>query len=292
MEPSAPRRWLRAPALHFAAIGLGLFVLHRAVQRPPQERVAVSAAYVDGLVREQAERTGKPLSPEETQALVDRYVDEELLFREALALGLDRGDPIIRRRLVQKMELVGDGAAPVPEPSEAELQAALDAHADQYREPARLSFHHVFLSRDRRGEGAREEARRLVGELRGGADARRLGDPFVQGQAWSRRSEQDIASVFGAGFAAKVAVLPAGAWSEPIASSFGEHLVFIDERVEGRPAPLAAVRARVRDAWITEQREQRKVSALRALRARYQVEIEARSPGAAPATSLAHGSGP
>ncbi len=290
MALSAPRRWLRAPALHFAVIGLALFLVHARVRRPPSERVVVSAAYVDGLVREHAERTGKAPSAEEAQALVDRYVGEELLFREALTLGLDRGDPIVRRRLVQKMELVGDGASPLPEPSDAVLQRFLDAHAVRYREPPRLSFQHVFFSRDRRGESAVADARAVAAELRGGADPQRLGDPFFQGRAWSRRSEQDLTSVFGAPFAAAVAALPAGRWSEPIPSSFGAHLVLVDERLEGRPAPLASVRARVRDEWITAQREQRRSSAIRALRERYHVEVEPRSPIVPPPSSVAQGS--
>ncbi|MEO7329594.1 MAG: peptidylprolyl isomerase, partial [Minicystis sp.] len=291
-RPFDPRRWLRAPALHFAAIGLALFLVHARVQRPPQLPVTVSAAYVDGLVREYTERTGKPPSAEETQALVDRFVDEELLFREALAIGLDRGDPIVRRRLVQKMELVGDGAAPVPEPLENELQIYLDAHADRYREPPRLTFHHVFLSHDRRGDSAVADARALAAQLRAGADPLRVGDPFFQGRAWSQRSEQDIASVFGPAFAAALTTLPAGSWSDPLHSSFGEHLVQIDERTEGRPAPLATVRARVRDEWMTAQREQRRSRALRALRERYRIELEPRAPASPPAQSLAGGTSP
>lgn len=280
------RRWSKEPALHFAAIGLGLFLLHARVSPPERARVVVSAAFVDGLVQEQRERGGPPPSPAERAALIDRYVDEELLFREALALGLDRGDPIVRRRLVQKMELVGDGAAPLPEPSEAELQAWLDAHADRFREPPRTSFEHVFLSRDRRGESLADDARKLAAELRSGTEPSRAGDPFVQGRAFSRRSEQEIASVFGASFAASLASLPQGTWSDPIRSSFGEHLVRVEERREGHVASLASVRERVREEWVRDQREQRRAGVTRALRARYRVEIEGPSLPAAPVGSV------
>jgi hypothetical protein len=277
------RRWLREPAAHFTLLGFGLFVLHGLVQRPrshPGEQVIVSAAFVDGLSREQAERTGKPPTPEEERALVDRFVDEELLYREALALGLDRGDLIVRRRLIQKMELVGAGAAPLPEPSDAELTGFLEAHADRYREPATLTFHHVFLSRDRRGERASDDARRLSAELRAGADPLRAGDPFFQGREWSHRSGPEIAAVFGPAFTEALAALPIEAWSEPISSSYGEHLVWVSERSPGRPAPLSAVRARVREEWMTERREQSRHNTMSRLRERYRVEVEPRPSGA------------
>ncbi|MFO0758281.1 MAG: peptidylprolyl isomerase [Byssovorax sp.] len=278
MSLPSPGRLLREPALHFLVLGLGLFALHARVRRPPPERIVVSAAFADALAAEQAALLGKPPTIEERQALVDRWVDEELLYREALALGLDRGDPIVRRRLVQKMERVGEGASPLPEPGDAELQAFLDAHADRFQEPARTSFEQVFVSRDRRGEAAEGEARRLAGELRGGADPARFGDPFLQGRAWSLRSAPEIAQVFGPSFAAEVAALPPGRWSDPIASSYGEHLVRVSEQRPGRTLPLAAVRPRVAEEWMSEERERRRRAVVDGLRQRATVEIEGNHP--------------
>src|SRR4051812_31032667 len=119
-------RWLRAPALHFAILGLGLFLLHARVARPADDRIVLSPAFVEGLRQEHARRTGKPPTADEERGLVDRFVDDEVLSRGALALALDRGAPIVRRRLVQKMDLALRGVA--REPPAEELAAFVEAH--------------------------------------------------------------------------------------------------------------------------------------------------------------------
>lgn len=268
-------RWLREPLFHFAVLGAAIFGLHAAVApRPRDERIVVSADFVAGLRQEHAARAGRPPTPEEERALVDRFVDEEVLYREAVALGLDRGDPIVRRRLAQKMMFVAeDGAA--REPSDAELAAYLAAHADRYREPPRLSFRHVFLGRDRRGDAATADAQRLLPDLAAGAKPESLGDPFLQGASFSRRAPGDLEAVFGKAFTDALLAAPAGVWAGPIASSYGAHLVHVDDRVEGALPPLAAVRARLR-ADLRDERRDTAVRTMREqLRARYRVEIEA-----------------
>jgi hypothetical protein len=257
-------------------IGLGLFGLHAAVaRRAPSPHIVVSASFLDGLRREQATRNGRPPTPDEERGLIDRFVDDEVLYRQALALGLDRGDLIVRRRLVQKMEFVLRGAAPPPEPSPAELQAFLDAHAERYGGKRAVSFRHVFLSRDRRGEGARDDAGKLLVALRAGADPGGVGDPFLQGAAWRARTEPEIAVIFGDAFAKAVVDLPPGAWSEPIRSSYGEHLVRVDERVEASAPALATVLARVHDDWLSARRDDDDRASLRRLRELYVIDVEA-----------------
>jgi peptidyl-prolyl cis-trans isomerase C len=270
------RRWLREPALHFVLIGLGLFGLHAAVaRRAAPERIVVSASYLEGLRREQIQRNGRPPTPDEERGLVDRFIDDEVLYRQAISLGLDRGDLIVRRRLVQKMEFVLRGASAEKEPSTAELQAFLDAHAERYGGKRAVSFHHVFLSRDRRGEGTHDEAVRALAALRGGADPGAVGDPFLQGASWKGRTEPEVAAIFGEAFAKAVIGLAPGTWSEPVPSSYGEHLVRVDERVEPSAPALTAVLARVHEDWLAAKREDDDRAALRRLRDRYVIDVEA-----------------
>lgn len=268
------RTLLREPLTHFVLIGAVLFAAHARLRRPPPEQIIVSAAFVEGLREEHRKRAGRPPTADETRGLVERYVEEEILHREALALGLHEGDIIVRRRLAQKMQFVLEDEAAAVEPSDAELQAFLEANAERYRAPAAISFRHVFVSRDRRGEGTNAEAERLLAALRAGADPGALGDPFLQGSAWSRRSAKDIESTFGAAFAAGVFGAKEGMWTGPIASSYGAHLVLVTERVEGVVSPLAAVRARVRDDLRAAGREEALRSAMARLRSRYQIHIE------------------
>jgi hypothetical protein len=263
-------RLVREPLVHFAAGGLLIFALHaRVAARPADDRVVVSAAFSEALAREHAQRTGRAPTAEEARALVDRFVDEEVLTREAVVLGLDRGDPIVRRRLAQKMGFLAEGDA-AREPEETDLAGYLAAHADRYRSPPRVSFRHVFLGREKSGD-----AERLLAELRGGARPDALGEPFLRGAHFAARAPAEVEAVFGAAFAAALAGAPEGSWSGPFASSYGTHLVFVEERTPGAPAALAEARARVRQDLLDERREAAQREQLRRLRARYRVEIEA-----------------
>ena len=262
----------REPLVHFLLLGAALFALHAAVSPPPEERIVVAAAFVEAMRAEQRERTGHAPDDAATRGLVERYVDEEVLYREAIALGLDRGDVIVRRRLVQKMELIA--RASVRDPSDEELAAHLAAHADRYRPADAISFRHVFVSRDRHGAGAAAKAEELLAALRSGADPATLGDPFVAGASFARRTRTDLEAAFGPPFAEGALAAPAGAWSGPLASTYGLHLVHVSARHGGGAPDLAAVRARVREDLLNERREAAVRAEVERLRGRYEVQIE------------------
>jgi peptidyl-prolyl cis-trans isomerase C len=137
---------LREPLVHFVVLGTALFLLYARVAPEPAHEIVVPASLVQGLVRDAERRTGRTPTPAEAEAMVERWIDDEVRYREALALGLDRGDLIVRRRLVQKMDFLLAGSTPVPAPTDAELAAWLAAHPDQYAAPDRLSFEHVFAA--------------------------------------------------------------------------------------------------------------------------------------------------
>lgn len=268
------RTWLREPLIHFVLIGAGIFAADAWLRRPSNQRITVSADFIEGLREEHRTRTGQPPTAEETRGLVARYVEEEVLHREALALGLDTGDIIVRRRLVQKMQFLLEDEAAGIEPTDEELKAHMGANVDRYRSPAVISFRHVFVSRDRLGEGVKAEAARLLEALRGGADPGSLGDPFLQGSAWSKRTAKEIDAVFGAAFAEGAFAAKEGSWAGPIESSYGAHLLLVSERAEGRAPALAEVRARVREDFRAARREEARREAMERLRAQYQIVIE------------------
>lgn len=273
---------LREPLVHFVAIGAAIFALHAALAPPPRDgRIVVSRDFVEGLRQEYAARTNRPPTPEEERALIDRFVEEEVLVREAIAMGLDRGDPIVRRRLAQKMIFLAEDGAAAREPSDDELRAYLGAHADRYGDPPRLSFRHVFLSRDRRGQAAASDARAALGDLsQRGKDPGSMGDPFLQGASFVRRTPAEIEAIFGRAFTQALLASPKGAWSGPVASSYGEHVVEVVDRLESGLPPLEAVRARVRADLIEERRAAASREMKARLRARFQVQIETAPPRA------------
>jgi hypothetical protein len=273
---TAIRRWLREPLVHFALLGSALFALHGAVApAAPSSRIVVTTAVQRGFQQEHLRRHGRLPTAEETRALVDRYVDTEVMLREALALGLDRGDIIVRRRLVQKMEFLNQGTEPLPPPTDAALRAFLDAHAERYQLASRLSLEHVFVSNQAHPRDAAAVATELRVRIEAGEDPERLGEPFLRGRVLKAQSEGELAGVFGPAFADAAFALAPDVWSGPIASSFGQHLVRVFDRTGGRPATVDEARRELTRDWEEEQRAAAARTALARLRARYDIRVEA-----------------
>jgi hypothetical protein len=268
-------RLLREPLLHVVVLGVLLFGLYAWVAPPrASEEIVVPADAVVAMREDFRRRTGRVASATDERAMVDAWVGDEVLVREALALGLDRGDAIVRRRLIQKMEFLIENTEPVPAPTETELSAYLAAHPERYGNPERISLTQVFVSAQRAGDGAAAEAASLRARLEDGADPAALGDPFLRGREFRLYAQSELANVFGASFAAAVMRLPDGTWSEPIRSSFGVHLVRITERRPGVAPTLSMARERVERDWREERRQALDREARERLKARYVVRIE------------------
>ena len=256
-------------------LGALLFGLHRWVAPPrASQEIVVPADAMAGMREDFRRRTGRMPSATDEQAMIDAYVGDEILVREGLALGLDRGDIIVRRRLIQKMEFLLDNSEPVPAPTDADLEAYVAAHADRYASPARVTFTHVFVSSQRTGTDPATEAAALRTKLDEGADPATLGDPFLRGREFRLHSQAELANVFGAPFADAVMKLPENVWSDPIRSSFGLHLVRVTERRHGAEPVLAAVRERAEREWREERKEAMNRDARARLRSHYVVKVE------------------
>jgi peptidyl-prolyl cis-trans isomerase C len=269
------RRLVREPLLHFLVLGAALFAWHRAVAPPAEgDAIVVTAAVQRGFRQEHLRRHGRLPTPEEERALVERYVDTEVMLREALALGLDRGDIIVRRRLVQKMEFVSASLEPHVAPTDADLEALLARNAERYMLASRLTLEHVFVSSGTHPADGAAVAAELRERLVAGEDPARLGEPFLRGRTFRAQSEGELGGVFGPAFATAVAALPPDEWSAPIASSFGWHVVRVSERSGGRRATVAEVRRELERDWDEERRAESARTALQRLRARYDVRIE------------------
>ena len=237
-------------------------------------RIVVTQDTIDRLSANYAQRSGQWPTAEEQQALIDDYIDEEVLYREALALGLDESDTIVRRRLIQIMTfLAEDMGSGLGEPSDHELQAYLDGHPEQYWMAERVSLTHVFISRDRGPGTVDSDAQDILTQLQSGADPTQLGDPFILGNSPRQRTQRELGNMFGPTFADAVFPLPLDQWSGPIESSFGLHLVMLTERMDAGPIELDSVRERIRQALVTEQRQQAFDEMLDVMRERYVVEV-------------------
>lgn len=268
---------LKEPLLHFLVLGALIFALYELRSEPNESadlEIVVSAETVANLVASHVQRTGSEPTQPEQEALIRAHVEEEVLYREAIALGLDQGDPIVRRRLVQSMSFLTEDLAIVPEPSEEELTQHLRENAQRYREPARWTIAQVFVSRQRHGADIDERAAALLDELRGGADHATLGEPFLRGSTFRRQSERDLDGVFGAGFASQLSEDAIGRWVGPVSSTYGLHLVRVEERDQSRLPPLAEVAEVVRRDWLEAHQSMANEAAVQALVDRYDIVIE------------------
>ena len=273
-------RLLREPLLHFLAIGALLFALYAALNRDgwdaPRD-IVITNTRVEALAENFAVVWMRPPTATELKGIIDDYIAEEVYYREAVAMGLDRDDTVIRRRLRQKMEFISDGVADAAEPAEAELQAYLERHPGKFAQPAQLTFRQVYLSTERRGEAARRDAERLLAELqagRGPQDPVEAGDPTLLPPAMESATPQAIAGVFGEEFAAQLEEAPDGQWTGPLQSAFGLHLVKVEARGPGKAPTLAEIRPSVARELMAERRRGLNAALLDELRRKYEIRVE------------------
>ncbi len=275
-------RLLREPLLHFLLAGVAVFAAYAWLH---PESVARDASHRIELTQDDLRQIavgwlaqGRPApTPDEMRSLVESRVREELLYREALALGLDQGDTIVKRRLAQKMEFLFEDLSALREPTEAELEAWFAEHAASFALPARGTFHLLYFSPDRRGDRARGDAAhalaRLASQPGDAPAAAALADPFMFQDYYGDHSFGDVAKSFGPGFADALFQLAPGAWRGPIQSGYGWHLVFVDSLTPSRTPAFEEVASDVRSAWTTEQREQIRERALADLKGRYEIVV-------------------
>lgn len=270
------RACLREPLVHFAFLGsLVLMVGGQPHSERAEREIVVSREVVDALVADYERRFGAPPSPAERRALVRGWIDDEVLYREARALGLDEGDSIVRRRLQQKMEFLIADMEPPPDPDDAELERYVRQHAQRYRQEERLSFVHVFVRAGDPDEQPPAVLDRWRTALEKGADPSALGDPFPLGSRFSGMSSSQLTARFGAGFAEAMREVPVGRWTGPLRSAYGWHLVHVTTRKPARLPRLDEVRERVLGDWREEQRDKQFRKAMARLRARYAIRVEA-----------------
>jgi hypothetical protein len=258
MESMLKNRIAHVLLLGLLVAGLVFFVKGPPAQRADVKQVAVPDAVVEHIkARWQGLWNRAPTEPELRGAL-GKFVREEILYREALARGLDREDPTVRLAMVMKMNALAASLAATTQPSEREVEAYFKLRQERYRAPARVSISQVCFSTDRRGEKARPDAEAALATLRrkepSGDELARLGDHLMLRPAYVDQSAGDLDRVFGTGFGAKVAVLEPGRWHGPIQSGYGLHLVKVTERAESRLPELAEVRGKVTTDMLFEAR--------------------------------------
>ena len=283
MRGVAIRGLAREPLLHFFLLGVALFALyaglHRNLPAAPNE-IFVSRAQVSSLQAQFERVWQRPATAAELQHLVDNWVREEVFYREGLAMGLDRDDPVVRRRVGQKIQFIAESVAPAP-PTMAELQSWLDAHPAAYTLESRYSLRQVYFDPQRHGAHLERDIARARHALAGGTDD--AGDATMLPAVMQDAARSDIEREFGAEFAAALNDLPLGGWRGPLRSTFGLHLVQLDDKHPAETPPLEQVRAAVERDLVEARARQAREAVYDRLRANYRVLVEAAAIPTAPA---------
>lgn len=289
------KRLLREPLVHFLVLGGVLFGAYFFEREPgtdaSSKEIRLTVDDLAQLVMVFESKWRRQPTQDEFNALVDDRVREDVLYREALTLGLDKEDEIVKRRMAQKMKFLAEDVATAREPTTEELRSWFTRHSDLFAMPARFSFRHLYFSPDRRGEAARDDAAKalteLVGQPQGSELATSLGDSFMFQDYYGDRTPQAIAREFGPEFAQTVEKLAAGTWQGPVKSGYGWHLVFVDTVIPGRIPAFEEVAEDVKTAWLGEQKAQAWRKAYEEMRSKYTVLLPVPADDSATAASKA-----
>jgi len=275
-------RFLREPLLHFLLIGAAIYGLYGAfAETAPEETdktIVVSSAEVEWMQTSWQKRWNRPPTPEELDGLIQQYIRETVLYREALTMGLNQHDQVIRRRLAQKLEFLAKDLVALTPPADEELVAYFDANKDRYQEPVLYTFTQVFFNPDKRGNATLDDAEAIKATLtaRGDAieDAGALGDDFMLQSYYPEKEPLEIQKLFGSGFTESLMDLAPGQWHGPVLSGYGTHLVYVSSIREPSPPIFAEVRERVVQEWTSERSEELNEQFYASLRDSYTIVIE------------------
>jgi hypothetical protein len=250
------KRLLKEPLLHFLLIGASLFFVFGLAQDGmpgrTDDQVIVSAGRIEQLNNIFTKTWQRPPSPAELKGMIDDFVLEEIYYRQAVEMGIDRDDTVIRRRLRQKFEFLTDDMAAASVPTDEQLAAYLAANADAFAKDTTYTFEQVYINPERAGVDLQRQVAKELAALKAGNEV--VGTGGMLPSYFDNTPARAVDNVFGRGFAESLDALPLNDWQGPVESGLGLHLVKIAERVEGYLPDLADIRPIVEREWVNENR--------------------------------------
>lgn len=288
---------LREPLMHFLVIGAAIYLLYGLFAEPvPDEdnkTIVVTAGEIEWMQSSWQKRWNRPPTAQEFDGLVQQYIRETVLYREALTMGLNQHDQVIRRRLAQKLEFLAKDLVTLTPPSDEDLRGYFTEHRDRYQRPVLYTFTQVFIDPDKRGDATLEEAEeikaRLIAEGDALEDPGALGDSFMLQTYFPQKEPAEVQKQFGSGFTESLVELAPGRWHGPVLSGYGVHLVYVSDISEPPEPVFAVVRERVVQDWTADKGEELNERFYANLRDQYQIVIETPAVGDK-VTAVAEGS--
>jgi hypothetical protein len=275
-------RLLKEPLIQFLILGAAIYGAYALFGAPEDDfrdtTIVVDSNRIDSMIVEWERRWNRPPSRQEIDDLIQQYIKEDVLYRQAVAMGLNKDDPVTRRRMAQKLEFLTSDMSGMQVPETGELEQFFADHQESYRDPDRVSFSHIYFNPDRREGATLTDAEATLARLKEkgepGAEISELGDRFMLQSYFDSATEWDIRRQLGSGFSEVMMDLEPGQWHGPVMSGYGVHLVFIYDYFTAPPPVFENVQARVLEDWHAEKREQFNAQFLENLKSRYEIVID------------------
>jgi len=275
-------RLFTEPLIQFLIIGACIYGAYALFGAPEEDfrdtRVHVDSARINGFISEWESRWNRPPTREEIDGLIQSYIKEDVLYRQAVAMGLNEDDPVTRRRMAQKLEFLTSDLAMMVQPAEGELEQYFSDNSEAYRAPDRMTFSQLFFNPDSRGNKTLEDAEEMLVRLQAAGvpteESMQVGDGLMLQRDFVSVTLTEAARQMGSGFAESVAQLEPGSWHGPVLSGYGVHLVYLYSYEKAPPAVFEDVQAAVLENWQQEQREQFNADFLENLKTRYEIVID------------------
>jgi len=274
---------LQEPLVHFFLIGGVFFLLYYAVNTgsrystADENTITVSKGQIDTLRQNFTRVWSRQPTEKELQGLIQDYIQEEILYREAVALGLNKDDTVIRRRLRQKMEFLAENILSQSKPTDEELQSYFQKHKDRYQKDPQFSFAHVYLNPEKHGEKLDKEVVRLLSILENNeesTDVSELGDNILIESQFHQSPYGVVSGLFGNTFAEELLMLPSGEWAGPLTSGYGVHLVYLREKVPGKMPEFEQIKDVLEAHWNMDRNKEIKNEAFTKMKNQYHIVVE------------------
>jgi len=275
-------RLFKEPLLQFLIIGAAIYGAYAWFASPEDDyrdnTILVDANRINVMISEWEARWSRSPTRQEIEGLIQAYIKEDVLYRQAVTMGLNEDDPITRRRMAQKLEFLTSDLASFQQPAEGELKQFFEENQEAYRDPDLISFTQIFIDPDARGDATLVDAAQILEQVRAAGEpteeTSQLGDRFMLQNYFAAATELDIRRQLGSGFAEQVMKLEPGQWHGPVLSGYGVHLVYVYDFQEAAPPVLENVQDRVLEDWHAIKRDEFNAEFLESLKGRYEIIIE------------------
>jgi peptidyl-prolyl cis-trans isomerase C len=275
-------RIFKEPFIQFLIIGTciyGAYALFSVAEDDFRDTtIRVDSNRINSMISQWEKRWSRLPTRKEMDGLIQVYIREDVLYRQAMAMGLDENDPITRRRMAQKLEFLTSDIARMEKPLEGELEQYFAKNQESYRGFDIISFIHVFLDPDKPGEMTPDDAAEILAQLEaaGFPDAKAIqqGDKHLLQTSFVAVTEQEVRRQLGSSFAEAVMKLEPRKWHGPVLSGYGAHLVYVYDLEKAPPAVFGDLQARVLEDWHRQKQEQFNADFLDSLKSRYEIVID------------------